>query len=357
LTRTFEWESQQPGGREKHATAAAVLKSYNTWLGEKAYVQKGVDVRGRYKFIEYGFIGADLDNFEAAFGMMLVRAMFEASVRGHSRQPRLFIFIPEGQLLFDRTLEYARRGRVSFLARFFPIANSLSVGLIVAAQAGSRLSLYVLANCPTVVVLRQDSQQEARFCAQTLGLGEESVPVLMALPLGVAMVKAAGWDAPCLVRLDFINPGPPLTSAQVEERFADDYQQMRKETTYARRDEIVEVIDWQNLPQAEKHDGQTSHQYKRTSSKPKPQLLEEHYQFLLDIQQHPGEGLKARYDRLAWGVERGNRVLRGLNAAGCVQIKRVRNPSRAGGGDLLVASLTPEGQFCLEAYDSRKSRT
>ena len=347
LARCFKWKSEQPGGREKHATAFGIIRSYATWLGDRAYVQRGIDVRTQYPLIVHGCFAANLDNVEAWLGGTLVREQFESIQRGSSREPRLLLFIPEGQLLFSRELEFARRGNLSYLVRFFEMANSMGIGLIANFQAPSKTSAHVLANSATVIVLRQSSLTEATCCAELLGLSEEAIPELMTLPPWVAIVKTPGWEAPVAVQVPYVDLGPPLTPEQVEERFKQDYARIRSQMKFAKPDDSVEPIDWQAIA------------ISKSAGAGKPQraaapLLQDHYRFLHDVHEHES-GLKARYDRLGWSVEKGNRRLAELKAAGCILVRRESSPSAAGGRPRLSVRLTPFGLETLRAYESHST--
>lgn len=352
LSRAFKWLSEQPGGREKHITAGASFETFSYWLGKKAYVRTGVDIRSRYNVIVYGYYGASKDDMEASLGMKLVLESFEALGRGHSRDPRVFIFFPEGQILFDESLEYARRGHVGYLSRAAMTVNSLGIGLIVAAQSPSKLSRYLLANCPTIIALRQESPDEAFVCAKLLGQDERIVPQLMSLPQGQAIVRMSGWDEPVLVAIPYVDLGAPLKLSDAENCFSTDYERLQSMCTYADRNDTGDPVDWMSF-NTKTSATKKAEQDVRSKAKPEHIFFEEHYAFLKDVQQYEGEGLKARYDRLKWGVERGNRVLRELKSADYVQVNPIANQNRTGGKPRKVPTITKDGEEWLKAYESR----
>ena len=352
LSRAFKWLSEQPGGREKHITAGASFETFSYWLGEKAYVRTGVDIRSRYDLIVYGYYGASKDDMEASLGMKLVLESFEALGRGHSRDPRVFIFFPEGQILFDESLEYARRGHVGYLSRAAMTVNSLGIGLIVAAQSPSKLSRYLLANCPTIIALRQESPDEAFVCAKLLGQDERIVPQLMSLPQGQAIVRMSGWDEPVLVAIPYVDLGASQTLTEIENQFSSDYERLRNLCTYADRIEVGNPVDWMSFG-SKTTSPPNAEQAPKQKSNTEPQLFDEHYAFLKDVKQHDGDGLKIRYDRLGWGVERGNRILRELKSAEYIRVDLVPNQNRSGGRGRLVPYITKAGEKWLEAYETR----
>lgn len=99
---------------------------------------------------------------------------------------------------------------------------------------------------------------------------------------------------------------------------------------------------------------------KGAPQKPKPafrrvHLMDDSIRLLKDIVDHPSDGLARHYERLSWGIEKGNDRLGELKNAGLVTVKKVPTNNPNGGRARLVASLTPEGrQFLAAADNSRK---
>ena len=89
-----------------------------------------------------------------------------------------------------------------------------------------------------------------------------------------------------------------------------------------------------------------------TRPRPKATLLADHIQFLRDILKHEGDGLKRRYDRLGWGIPKGNRVLRELEDIDLVTVDEVKSENPKGGRSRLVPSLTPAGHEMLQAHQT-----
>jgi DNA-binding MarR family transcriptional regulator len=84
------------------------------------------------------------------------------------------------------------------------------------------------------------------------------------------------------------------------------------------------------------------------------QLHADHFLFVNDIVKFESDGLKQRYDRLNWGIGRGNRILRQLEALGYVAVKEQRSANPNGGRSRLVPGLTDEGREFLKSYEARK---
>lgn len=343
----FRWKSEQPGGRDKHATLAGAFAAYAAWLGPRARVRRSHDIRREYRHVIESVIGATFDNIEVAVGLFVTREVFEAKIRGHSRQPRLAIFFPEAQVLYDKALEYARRGHFSFLLRALAMVNSMGITFILALQSPSRFSDFAVANAATIIALCQDSFTEARFCARLLGLGDEAVPKLMSLPLGVAIVKTPGLNAPVEVRVTHIELGPPLTQADMDARFASEYRRMQSLAVYADPAVTSSGINWQDILGNKTADADRQ-------SKPARSLHQDHYNLALEFQLHPLDGLRAHYLRLKWSVERGNRILADLKADGYITIHREKSTPGQTGRPKLIAHLTVAGTEFIKGHEARK---
>lgn len=95
--------------------------------------------------------------------------------------------------------------------------------------------------------------------------------------------------------------------------------------------------------------GELVHPPERPS--PAPALGDDQCQFLRDIRDNPADGLKARYDRLSWGVSRGNAVLATLKAARLLEVTQKPSSSPFGGRGRRVPTLTPRGHEVLQAYE------
>jgi hypothetical protein len=85
-----------------------------------------------------------------------------------------------------------------------------------------------------------------------------------------------------------------------------------------------------------------------------PQLFHEHFVFVKDLGEHPTDGLKRRYDRLNWGIAKGNRILSDLKALGYVVVKELKSSNPHGGRSRLVPKLTAQGEDYLKTYGTRE---
>jgi len=341
IVRALKWKSEQPGGREKHATASAALATYAASLGPKAYLEVGVDLRPRYGYQVLGVIGADSITMEVALGLRLVREQFEARVRGHSRKARLFLFIPEGHLVLGPETEFASRGVVSYVTRFLTMADSMGVKPILAAQSASRLTSSVLNACSTKFVFRQESPKEAEQAAGLVGCGKEAIPLLLSLPRGVAIVRSPGWEHAELIQVHHIPLEHPLREQEVLARFQADYDAIRHRCIYTPHFAPEEALDWRSLTRPVPPAG--AQRPAAASPTPPTALLHDHLALLHEVAQHPLDGLAAHYARLGFGRERGNKILGELKAAGCIVVKPAQAAAKAGGRPPLIASLSALG--------------
>jgi hypothetical protein len=78
-------------------------------------------------------------------------------------------------------------------------------------------------------------------------------------------------------------------------------------------------------------------------------LLADHHRFLRNIRDHSEDGLKAHYDRLGWGIAKGNAILDDLKSAGLVVIWEVPSQRAGGGRPRKVPRLTPRGHEVLSS--------
>ena len=347
LCRGFRKKSKQADGREKHSTAASVIAPYAAWLQEKGSVQVGVDIRKDYQSIVYGYLGSGLENIEASMGIRLVREQFEALERGHSREPRVYILIPEAHLLFDGELEYARRGSLSYLSQFLTMSSSMGVYLIILLQNISKISQKALNSCESVIVTRQDSPSEAALCVARLGLGEESIQTLMSLQLGEAYVRQGDWERPVLTYIERVDLGEPLTREALDTRFSSDYERMRKNTTFAKPDAVVEAFDWADND-AEKEAGAKKAQ--RGKDRPPIELLEDYRILLEEILRNPKAWVRKHQENTGWGGYRFYRTLGALKQQGF--IVETAAPATTCAHEIKILALTPAGQRFLRAYES-----
>jgi len=85
-------------------------------------------------------------------------------------------------------------------------------------------------------------------------------------------------------------------------------------------------------------------------------LLENQYRFLKEIHENPANGLKAHYNQLGIGVEKGNLLLKELKTIGCITINEVKTTNPKGGRSKLVATLTQQGELMLKAYEHKSPK-
>jgi hypothetical protein len=139
--------------------------------------------------------------------------------------------------------------------------------------------------------------------------------------------------------------------AEIQRQLAPKLDEIRRATDYAQyEDPPLAAINYRQIVREKGVSGASPAQPEAAAA----QMLQETFQFLRDVLEHPSEGLKSRYKRLGWGVPRGKKVVRKATSAGYLIVDEVKNPNYGGGRPRSVPRLAPKGTQFLEAYASRK---
>src|SRR6266446_1142103 len=111
------------------------------------------------------------------------------------------------------------------------------------------------------------------------------------------------------------------SSAEIDKHLAPVLDELRKATLYAEyEDPATSPIHYRSLVREKSDSGCNSTPSRSSGSA----MLNDQFEFMRDIFQHASDGLKAHYDRLRWGIERGNRILRDVKSAGYVTLNEMR---------------------------------
>jgi hypothetical protein len=189
---------------------------------------------------------------------------------------RLVVVLEEAHnVLGDRQSEH-------FFGRFLRQCRELGIGVIIVDQAPSLMSSVALGNCYATVCLNLKDPSDLRVAGGLLQLSEKDRVRLSELPVGQAIVKLQDrWTQPFLIEV----PHLPVEKGQM--------------TDDRLRAHLAGQVESPATPPTPSN---------RSLELAHVDLEPGCFEFLLDVMQHSDDGVKERYARLGWSVDRGNRM-------------------------------------------------
>ena len=351
--------------RENLYTIARTIQNLCAVLGRASRVRKAADVgssyhashgsgkgKPRYTIEAYNFVGCDPGVFRWWLGMEFAQLILGAQHYGHTTTLQQVLVIDEGLNVFAKELYRDARVGIASPKRVATTGRFTGTGLLVGGQNLTSFDPFLVQNAATLLVFQCNDADEAYAAAKSLGLPRERACELQALNKGEAFARSAGWPSPVKIRIPFLNLGDYPSAARVQALLAPELAWIEQHNEYATYpDASTPPIEFLTIVNGEA-DAPTDRPAKGAAS-----LAADHYAFLRDIFEHPSDGLKARYQRMGLGIEKGNARLAQLKAAGCIRVTQVANTNPKGGRGRLVPVLTQVGQEVLEAHERTRGKS
>jgi hypothetical protein len=214
-------------------------------------------------------------------------------------QLRLVLLIEEAHNVLHKS---QTRSRETLMESLMRQGREVGLGMIIVDQSPHLLSSVVLANSYTSVCLNQKGPSDAAKAASLSGLDAEDKGHLTHLSVGHAVVKLQDrWTRPFLLQI----PHYRVHKGSVTDDHIRTQHRGRRALSGTR---FRDYTCAPTLPDSRGLDGALT-----------PGQLE----FLHDVSTRPDDGVDARYRRLKWSTDRGNRTKNVLLASGHLEAATV----------------------------------
>lgn len=226
--------------------------------------------------------------------------LFNLKLAGRKREELdLVILVEEAHHVLYRQENRAKETVMNQLLRQ---CRELGIGMIIVDQHPHLVSSAALGNTYTSICLNLKEPSDINRAAALSLLDEQDKRWLSMLPTGYGVVKLQDrWPRPFLVRFPLMQ----FEKGKVTDEFL--AGQTNRNPTLS---EASEAIELKQSPFGE--------------SRSAVILDEGAIALIQDIISYPDEGVDARYKRLGWSVDRGNRIKRTLTANGLIDLAKVR---------------------------------
>ena len=210
------------------------------------------------------------------------------------------IFVEEAHHVLHRRSGNAGE---SVMEMLFRQCRELGIAMIAVDQHPSLISSSVLGNVYTSVCMNLRNPADVRKAADASGLEESERKWLSELPVGYGIVRLQGrWHRPFLVRF----PHLPIQKGAVTDQRLQGLTDGRGALSGSERARM----------------GRSG---RLTGSRvPDHPLDEDSLAFLQDAVENPSDGVDARYKRLGFSIDKGNRIKSCLIAAGILEAESIR---------------------------------
>lgn len=231
----------------------------------------------------------------------------------------LVIVIEEAHHVLHRRGSQAQETVLEMLIRQ---CREIGIGIVVADQHPSLISQAVLGNTYTSICLNLKDPSDIAKAAAFSQMDDFDRRFLSSLPVGQSVVKLQDrWNSPVLVQIPNVNVGKGSVSDSDLTRLSSRYM------TRSERKRLLKPL---------------SDQVRQSRFLDQP-LNEDAFHLLEDVNCYRDDGVKRRYKRLGWSVDRGNRmknllIERGWLEAATIPLGRTRK---------VILRLSREGRTTL----------
>jgi len=202
---------------------------------------------------------------------------------------RLVVVLEEAHhVLGDRQSEH-------FFGRFLRQCRELGIGVVIVDQAPSLLSSVALGNCYTTICMSLKDPDDIRVAGGLLQLSDKDRGQISQLPVGQGIVKLADrWKVPFLVQV----PNMSIKKGEMTD------------------ERLLLFLAERGAQSAQSPAVDVGNEDVRRVRFSDEVLDSTAFAFLLDVLEHPDSGVKERYARLGWSVDKGNRTKQQLLKVG-----------------------------------------
>lgn len=177
-------------------------------------------------------------------------------------------------------------GKESILEMLLRQCRELGLGIVVIDQHPHLISSAALGNTSTTLFLNQKDPSDVHKAASIAGLTEQEKPALSRLSTGQAIVRLQErWHDPFLIHIPHITLDKgKVTDDMLCKHFPTGSRHSRQNQRITERARRVRDVRKYDL------------------------MSEEETCFVLDVLEHPWDGVKERYHRLGWSMHRGTKT-------------------------------------------------
>lgn len=284
VLRVLEAQGAQGRAAGWHASALRALRSLT--FGDLLTTQ-GEDQQAVIRQMLHGMTVVELnglnENAKAFLIPILLLWLYQSRLGSSDReQLRLVVIVEEAHHVF-----YGERSRAqeSVMERLLRQCRELGIGLIIVDQHPHLISSAALGNCFTTVVMNLKDPRDINRAGKLCLLDEEETQHLGTLPVGHGVVKLQNrWHHPFLVQV-------PLTPVEKGAVTDDRLRLLMASKPGSGASRAMALVPGD------------VRQVRFTDLAQEPDAL----RLLQDVVDHPHDGVKVRYRRLAVSVDRGNR--------------------------------------------------
>lgn len=205
----------------------------------------------------------------------------------------LVIFVEEAHHVF---YGQGRGSGESIMEMLLRQCRELGIAMIIIDQHPHLISPAALGNTYTTVCLNLKDPSDINKAAKLCLLEEDEKKFFSMLPVGQGIVKLQNrWHKPFLVQFPLMN----IEKGSISNGDLQAYMRLSQTGSGRRR---LQTQGFKQVRQVRLQDNMV--------------LNDDELAFLEDVTQHRDDGVKARYKRLGWSVDKGNRVKQELVAQG-----------------------------------------
>lgn len=226
-------------------------------------------------------------NFKQCLIPLLCLYLFHAHLTGPREQLRFVLFVEEAHHL----LHHQRGKQESVMEMLLRQCRELGIGVIILDQHPHLISPAVLGNASTTILLNVKDPKDLTTAGKLALLPDAERHHLSQLALGTGVVKRqSGYRSPFLVRFHRYH----LEKGAID-------------------DAALQAISTTPVALSSRTPRKKAVSSTLVGSRVSDQALnEQHIILLRDVLHHPHDGVNARYRRLAWSADKGNRTKRSL---------------------------------------------
>lgn len=225
------------------------------------------------------------DNAKAFLVPLLFLWLYQVQLAEPRREELALVVVVEEAHHFYYRQE--RRSRESVMNRLLRQCRELSIGTIIVDQHAHLMSAAALGNTFATIALNQKDPADVNKVASLCLLDDGERELLNTLPVGVGIVKLQDrWRRPFVVQFPHVVHAKGLVTDDELSRFS------VRETAHSASTRV---------------DNGTENGFGRVLRRDEP-LDEQTLAFIDDVLRYPDSGVKERYRRLGWTMERGTRI-------------------------------------------------
>ena len=266
-------------------------------------------------------------NYKQCLIPLLCLYLVHAHLAGPREQLRFVLFVEEAHHL----LHQQRAKQESVMEMLLRQCRELGIGVIILDQHPHLISPAVLGNTASTIFLNLKDPKDITTAGKLALIPESDRHHLSQLPLGTGIVKLqTGYRKPFMVS---------FAKYHLEKGLIQDHDLQALTASSA-------TLSASLVPQ------QREHHALAESRVPDQHVSPDHIHFLRDVHDHPYDGVDARYKRLAWSADKGNRVKRMLLAKNLLSEEAVTiNRTRR-----LLLRVPPFYRHALSSYPREQRR-